>query len=175
MHRRTGAEIVGVDLAPRAIATATRRATRAGLDHAVTFVAGTIARPPRVSATHAYAIDSLMFLPDPLGAVRGLEAALESGGCLFATMLVVGPGGSEQFRDSLQSLGVRVERLDDVTAALKVQSRLRARAARALLRRRTTSLRGRLAMLLVIGEESFMRALIAGGLVARWRFVVCFA
>jgi SAM-dependent methyltransferase len=175
VHRRTGAEIVGVDLAPRAVAAATRRATRAGLDDDVTFVAGTIARPPRVGATHAYAIDSLMFLPDPLGAVRGLEAVLEPGGCLFATMLVVGPGGLERFRDSLHALGVRVERLDDVTAALEVRSRARAGAARALLRRRTTSFRGRLGMLLVIGEESFMRVLIAAGMVARWRFVVCFA
>lgn len=172
VHRRTGAEIVGVDVSPRAVAAATRRARRAGVGAAVRFVNGDLARPPLVGATSAYAIDSLMFLPDLAGALRGIGEALESGGRLFATLLVVGPGSADRLDRSFRAAGVRVERIDDVTAGLDVRSRARAGAARALLRQRGTTPRGLLAMLLVLGEEALVRTLIAKGRIGRWRFVV---
>jgi len=172
IHRRTGADIIGIDLSPRAIATATRRARRAGVGHSVTFVGGTLVRPPVVDASNAYAIDSLMFLPDLTGAIRGIGDALEPSRRLFATLLVVGPNGRDRLVRSLETTGVSVERLDDVTAALGVRSRARALTARTLLRDRATTLRGRLAMLVVVSEEALVRVLIARGQVSRWRFVV---
>jgi len=172
VHRRTGAQVVGVDVSPRAIAAATRRARRAGAGAAVRFVVGDLARPPLVGATSAYAIDSLMFLPDLVGTLRGIGEALGPGGCLFATLLVVGPDGAARLDRSLRAAGVRVERTDDVTAALDARSRARAAAARALLRDRATTPRGSLATLLVLAEEALVRAMIARGRLSRWRFVV---
>ncbi|MCY7418674.1 MAG: methyltransferase domain-containing protein, partial [Chloroflexi bacterium] len=68
IHRRTGAEIMGIDLAPRAVAAANQRAEGAGGSGAVTFTVGSLSRPPHVGARAAYAIDSLMFVPELTGA-----------------------------------------------------------------------------------------------------------
>jgi SAM-dependent methyltransferase len=172
VHRRTGAEVLGVDVSPRAVAVATLRARRAGVGAAVTFVGGDLARPPVIGADSAYAIDSLMFLPDIGRTIRDVGKTLKPGSRLFATLLVVGSAGPGRLDRALRGSGVRVERLDDVTAAFSVQSRARAAAAGVLVRERATTIRGRLAMLLVIGEEALMGALVARGLVGRWRFVI---
>jgi len=172
IHRRTGAAILGIDLAPGAIASANQRADGAGVSGAVTFTAGILSRPPHVGARAAYAIDSLMFLPDLTSAICGIGEALEPGGRLFATLLVVGPSGRDRLLSSLRAADVEVERLEDVTVALGTRSRLRATRATALLGHRATTLRGRLAMLLVVSEEGFIRTLVARGWLSRWRFVI---
>jgi len=172
IHRRSGAAIVGVDLSPRAIGFATREARRAGLEDAVRFTAGTLTHPPVVGAANAYALDSLMFVADPAAAIGRIVRSLEPGGRLFATMLVVGGAGEDRLRRTLRSADVRIERFDDVTDALRGRSRSRSDAARALLQRRSTTFRGRLAMLLVIGEEAFVQALIARRRAGRYRFLV---
>jgi len=174
IHRRSGAEVVGIDVSPRAIGIASRRARGDGLDHAVTFVAGTLSHPPAVAATNAYAFDSLMFVPDQAAAIRRIGHSLEAGGRLFATMLVLGSDGGDRLRRTLRSADVRIERLDEVTDALRDRSRSRALAARSLLHRRSTTFRGRLAMLLVIGEEAFMQASIARGKARRFRVLVSY-
>ena len=160
IHRRTGAEIVGIDLAPRAIASANQRAEGAGVGGAVTFTTGILSRPPHVGARNAYAIDSLMFLPDLTRAIRGIGEALEPGGRLFATLLVVGPSGRDRLRRSLRGADVEVERLEDVTVALGARSRRRATRATALL------------MLVVVSEEAIIRTMVATGWLSRWRFVI---
>ncbi len=172
IHRRRGAQIIGIDLSSGAIASANKRAVRAGVGSAVTFVPGMLSRPPHVGARNAYAIDSLMFLPDLTSAIRGIGEALEPGGRLFATMLVVGPSGRDRLLCSLGKADVQVERLEDVTDALAGRSTARAATAAALLRHRTTTLRGRLAMTLVVFEEALVRIMVARGQVSRWRFVV---
>jgi len=171
VHRRTGAEIVGVDVSPRAVAIATRLARRSGVGASPRFVVGDLARPPLVGASSAYAIDSLMFVPDLAGALRGIGTTLEPGGRLFATLLVRGPGARDRLSRLFRAAGVRVEQLDDLTAALEARSRERAATARALLQESRTTLRGRLAMLLVVAEEALVRILIARGQVGRWRFL----
>lgn len=171
LHRRSGAEILGIDISPRAVSAAAACARRAGVDASVRFLVGDLTRPLRVCATSAYAIDSLMFVPDLGEALRGIRAVLRPGGRLFATVLVFGPGAEDRLRRSLRVAGVSAERLDDVTPALVHGDRSRAGAALAIRRAGATSLRGRLAMSLVSAEEAVIRALISGGRVSRWRFV----
>lgn len=172
LHRRSGAEIVGIDISPKAVSAASTLARQAGVDASVRFLTGDLARPPRVGATSAYAIDSLMFAPNLAGAVRGIGDVLGPGGRLFATLLVVGSGAEARLRDSLRAAGADIERLDNVTPSLAERNRARAGAAEATRRNGTTSLRGRVAMRLVIAEEGLIRTLSADGRVSRWRFVV---
>jgi SAM-dependent methyltransferase len=172
VHRRSGAEILGVDVSPQAVSAAGSRARRAGVDASVGFLVGDLRRPPRIGATSAYAIDSLMFVPDLVGALRGIGGVLGSDGRLFATLLVFGSGAEPRLQQAIQAAGGAVERLENVTPALADRSHARAGAAVAMLRRGTTSLRGRLAMRLVIAEERLIQALVARGRVSRWRFLV---
>lgn len=172
MHRRSGAHIAGIDVSRRAVAAATRRARRAGAGAAVRFYVGDLARPPLLGATSAYAIDSLMFAPDLASSIRCIGEALGPNGRLFAALLVSGPNAGERLGRSLHAADVRVERLDDVTAALQESSRRRAEAARTLLRERTATSRGRLAMLLVLVEEAVVQRSIATGRIRRWRFLI---
>ncbi len=174
LHHRSGAEIVGVDISSRAVAIATARARDAGVGASVRFLVGDLARPPWVGARGAYAIDSLMFVPDLTEAMCGIGDVLGSAGRLFATVLVPGAVSQTQLRGLLEAAGARVERLDNVTAALDERSRARARAAAALREIGTASLRGRLALRLVTFEEGLIRRLLASGRVSRWRFLVCF-
>lgn len=102
---------------------------------------------------------------------RSICTTLEPGGRIFATLLIRGPGARDRLCRLFRAAGVRVEQLDDVTAALEARSRERAATARALLQERRTTLRGRLAMLLVVAEEALVRILIARGHVGRWRFL----
>jgi SAM-dependent methyltransferase len=174
MHRRSGAEILGIDISPRAVSSANALADRAGVGGSVRFLDGDLAHPPRIGATRAFAIDSLMFVPDLADALRGIADALGSGGRLFATLLVFGAGGEARLRESLRAAGASVERLDNVTLALDERSRARSRRAVTLRRSSAASLRGRLALRLVGAEERLVRALVANGRVSRWRFVVHF-
>ena len=172
LHRRSGAQILGLDLSPKAVFAATAQARRAGLDASVGFVVGDLSRPPRVGAANAYAIDSLMFVHDLGQTLRGIGDALGSDGRLFATLLVFGTGAEARLRRSICAAGAGILRLEDATPALVERSRARTAAAVAMLRDETTSLRGRLAMRLVIAEEGLVRALITAGRVGRWRFVL---
>ena len=172
LHRRSGAEILGVDISRQAVSSATARARRERVDASVGFRAGDLARPPRTGAADAYAIDSLMFVPDLADALRGIGEALGPGGRLFATLLVVGPGGGPRLQQAVRDAGADLERLDDVTPALAERSRARAGAAALLKRDGTTTFRGRLAMRLVSAEEGLVQARIKSGRVSRWRFVV---
>jgi SAM-dependent methyltransferase len=174
LHRRSGAEILGVDGSRKAVAAANAFARRAHVAPSVKFVAGDLARPPHVGATSAYAIDSLMFVPDLVGVIQGIGDVLGPGGRLFATLLVFGSGAEDRLRRSLTAAGAQIERLDDVTPALADRNHARAVAAVAHRRGGTTSLRGCLAMRLVSAEEALIRTLIANGRVSRWRFVVHF-
>lgn len=172
LHRRSGAEITGVDISARAVSAATRRAQRAGVAGSVAFVAGDLARPPSVGAASAYAVDSLMFVPDLAGTLRGIGDVLGHDGRLFATLLVAGHHAEARLRHSLQAAGARVERLDDVTSALGARNRIRVGAARAVRLGGPMTPRGRLAIRLVLGEEALLGWLIANNQVSRWRFVV---
>ncbi|MCY7418699.1 MAG: hypothetical protein LH650_09420, partial [Chloroflexi bacterium] len=106
------------------------------------------------------------------GAICGIGEALEPGGRLFATLLLVGPSGRDRLVYSLRGADVEVERLEDVTVALGARSRLRATRATALLGHRATTLRGRLGMLLVVSEEAVIRIMVARGWLRRLRFVI---
>lgn len=176
VHRRSGAQIIGIDASHRAIAEATIRAQRAGLDASVRFLVGDLSRPPRVGSASAYAsayaIDSLMFVPDLARTIRDLDQVLGPDGRLFATLLVVGSEGGEQLRWSLRAADARVERLDDVTTALGQSSRRRADIARVLLGEGSATLRGRLAMRLILGEEALVQHFAAQCRVSRWRFCI---
>jgi len=174
LHRRSGAEILGVDVSPRAVSAATARARRTGVDASVRFHVGDLTSPPRIGAASAYAIDSLMFVPDLGLALRGIGGALGSDGRLLATLLVFGSGAEARLRRSIEIAGADVLRLDDVTPALAERSRARADAADAIRRDGTASLRGRLAMRLVGAEEALIRTLVANGRVGRWRLVARF-
>ncbi len=171
LHRRSGAAILGVDISPEAVSAARDASRRAGTAEAVRFRVGDLASPPRVGATGAYALDSLMFAPDLEETLRGINAALRPGGRLFATLLMVGSGSGSRLRASIVAAGVQPVRLDEVTTALSVSSRARAERATAVLRGGDTSSRGRLAMRLVIAEERLIEFLIGRNQVSRWRFV----
>lgn len=103
LHRRAGAAILGVDISPQAVSGATARARQGGVARSVRFLAGDLARPPRVGAARAYAIDSLMFVPDLTGALRGIGDALGPSGRLFATLLVVGAGAEARLRQAIRA------------------------------------------------------------------------
>ncbi len=174
LHRRSGAGILGIDISPRAVSAATARARHERVDGRVGFRAGDLARPPRLGATSAYAIDSLMFVPDLAGALRGIGDALGPGGRLFATLLVPGVRADVLLHQAIRDAGADLERLDDVTTALLERSRARADAAALLRGGPTATLRGRLAMRLVGAEERLVQARVASSRLTRWRFVVRF-
>jgi SAM-dependent methyltransferase len=174
VHRRSGAGITGIDASSRAVAIATRDARDDGLGDRLRFMAGSIAHPPPIGAAGAYAFDSLMFLPDPSSAIRRIGEALVPVGRLFATLVVLGPDPHARLGRMLAATGVQVERLDEVTGALRDRSRARSAAARGLLRRRSATIRGRSAMLLVILEEAFMQMMISRHCAGRFRFLVSY-
>lgn len=80
VNRRTGAFVTGVDLSARAIATATARSVAIGAQTRVVFRRGSIARPPRIRATAAYALDSLMFVSLDATVLLGIRDALDGRG-----------------------------------------------------------------------------------------------
>ena len=172
VHRQTGARILGIDGSDRAIAEARKAAAQAGAAPAVHFMVGDLRSPPVTDARGAYAIDSLMFLPDPAATLATVAAKLHPSAPLFATLLTFGRTTEASLRARLASRGLRVETLDDVTPALRRRSRRRRTLARTLLRAPSVTPRGRLAMLLVLGEESLVSILAARGRLRRWRLVV---
>ncbi|MEX1171660.1 MAG: class I SAM-dependent methyltransferase [Chloroflexota bacterium] len=172
VHRRTGAAVTGVDLSARAIRTATARAVAVGAQGRVSFIRGSIRRPPRVGATGAYALDSLMFVPLDPDVLRGIRDALDGRGRLFATVLAVGSSPPDPVRAVAAALGFAAIGSEDVTDGLVQRSERRRRVARHLLRRGPRTLLGQLAMALIIVEESFVQRLVRAGRLRRWRTVV---
>lgn len=172
VNRRTGAMVSGVDLSARAIETATARAVAVGAQPRVSFVRGSIRRPPRVGATGAYALDSLMFAPLDRDVVLGIRDALEGRGRLFATVLAFGLLPPDPVRVVAADLGVAAIGSEDVTDSLVRRSEHRRRVARYLLRRGLRSVRGALAMALIVVEESLVQRLVRAGRLRRWRTVV---
>ncbi len=172
VNRRTGATVIGVDLSARAIQTATARAVAVGAQRRVLFVRGSIRRPPRVGATGAYALDSLMFVPLDPDVLRGICDALDGRGRLFATVLAFGSSPRDPVAAFATDLGMVVAASEDVTDGLLARSEWRQRVARHLLRRGRRSIRGRMAMGLVVVEESLVQRQVRAGRLRRWRTVV---
>lgn len=172
VNRRTGASVTGIDIAARAIKLASDGAVVAGAQSHVSFVQGSIRRPPRVGATGAYALDSLMFVPVDADALLGIRDALDGHGRLFATILGVGRAPSDPVAATATALGMAVATSEDVTDGLLARSVWRRRVARHLLRRRQRSIRGGLAMCLVVVEESLVQREVHAGRLRRWRTVV---
>jgi len=170
IHRRTGCRVVGVDGAPAAVAEARRRARAAGADPAVRFVVADLSSPP-VRASAAYALDSLMFVPRPPEVICSLSRSIEPPGRIFVTFLDHRRLGRDAFARFIEAGGVRVERLEDVSAEFRQRNRQRAVAARRLLRDRPSWI-GRLVGWLVLAEEAFVARLVRRGRLRRWRFIV---
>jgi len=171
-QRRSGVSVLGVDLSHRAVAAASHAARAAGCAVAVTFATGDLARLPVGQAAKAYAIDSLMFAPDPVQALRGIGDALGPGGRLFATLLVFRPDAETRLVRWIEAAGAEVERLEDRTPALEVRSRARARRAAAARNGTRLSPADRFAVSLITIEEAVVRRLIALGRVSRWRIAL---
>lgn len=172
VHRRTGTNVTGVDVAARAIETATNRAAAVGAQSSVSFAQRSIRRPPRIGATGAYALDSLMFVPVDADALLGIRDALDGRGRLFSTVLSVGQAPRDPVASVASALGMTVVESADVTDALLARSARRRRVALHLLRRGRRSIRGRLAMALVVMEESLVQREVRAGRLRRWRTVV---
>ena len=170
VNRRTGAFVTGVDLSARAIATA--RAVAEGAQPRVAFSQGSIRRPPRVGATGAYALDSLMFVPVDQDLLLGIRDALDGRGRLFATVLAFGSAPRDPVKAVAAELGIAAIGSDDVTDGLVRRSGHRRRVACHLLRRGPRTVRGQLAMALIVVEESVVQRLVRAGRLRRWRTVV---
>ena len=171
IHRRTGCRIVGVDASRRAVATATRRAAAAGVGAAVRFVTADLADMP-AGASGAYALDSLMFLPDPIAALAALTREGSGPGRIVATLVDFRATSPAAIRDSIERAGLRVVLLHDVTAGLATRSAARRRAATALLRTRPARVADLLGLLMVVAEERLVGWRLRRGRIRRWRLVV---
>lgn len=172
VHRLTGTRVTGIDVSARAIAAATARASAAGVDEWIAFLHGSFRRPPRVGADAAYALDSLMFARVSPGLLRGIRDALHGRARLFATTLATGSSSRDPILEAAEAMGGRPVSSEDVTSALVQQSQHRRRLARDLLRRGPRTVRGQLAILLVIVEEALTTSLARRGRLRRWRTVV---
>lgn len=172
VNRRTGASVTGIDIATRAIKIATDAAIAVGAQPGVSFVVGSIRHPPRVGATGAYALDSLMFVPIDADALLGIRDALDGRGRLFSTVLGIGQAPRDRVATVATALGMTVIESEDVTDGLQARSEWRRGVARHLLRRRQWSIRGGLAMGLVVVEESLVQREVHAGRLRRWRTVV---
>lgn len=169
---RTGAAVTGIDLAERAVRSATELAAGRGLHPRVSFVQGSLRRVSHRGADGAYAFDSLMFVPLDASVLLGIRDALVAPGRLVATVLAGGARPVDPVRTLAQALGVHVVESADVTVALIERSMWRRRAARHVLRTSEPTFRGRLAMTLVVAEESAVQWLVRAGRLRRWRTVV---
>ena len=172
VNRRTGTTVTGVDLSTRAVQAATARAVAVGAQPKVSFVQGSIRRPPRVGATGAYALDYLMFVPLDPDVLRAIRDALDGRGRLFATALAFGSSSRDPVRALAADLGFAAIGSEDVTDSLLRRSEHRRRVARRLLGRGQRSVRGQLAMALIVIEESLVQRLVRAGRLRRWRTVV---
>lgn len=172
VSRRTGAFVTGVDLSARAIATAAARSVAIGAQARVVFSRASIARPPRIRATAAYALDSLMFVPVDANVLLAIRDSLDGRGRLFATVLALGSPPRDPVQAAATQLGMATIESNDVTDAFLQRSRHRRRVAAHLLRRTPRTVRGQLAMALVVVEESVVQRLVRAGRLRRWRTVV---
>jgi SAM-dependent methyltransferase len=174
LSRRTGAQVTGVDVSAKAVAVATTRAHTAGLYPAVSFVRGSIRRPPLIGATEAFALDSLMFVPVDPDALRGIGDALHGSGRLFASVLAVGSAAGDPVRAVADELGEATLLSEDVTDDLVRTSRHRRRVAAYLTRHGRRTVRGQLAMTVITAEELAVESMARAGRLHRWRTVVRF-
>ena len=168
VHERTGCRVIGVDAAPRAVREARRRAAEVGASEAVRFRVADLGSPP-AGASSAYALDSIMFAPRPPAVLAGAARRLELPGRVFVSFVDHRGLDREAFVRYVEDDGLRLERLDDVTAAFRERSRRRAAVARRLLRSRPASA-GSLGLLLVTVEEAIVSRLVERGRLRRWRF-----
>lgn len=97
---------------------------------------------------------------------------LKGPGRLFATSLAYGPSPRDPIVVAAAAIGLSAVTSDDVTVGLVARSRDRRRIARHLLRSRPHSLRGLMAMTMVIVEESLVQHQVRAGRLRRWRTVV---
>ena len=169
---RTGATITGLEYAPRAVRSASSRSIAAGLQPRVSFLEGPWQRPPRLGACGAYALDALMFarIDGPL--LIAIRDSLEGGGRLVTTLLTVGTGAHDPLARAAERIGMYVVESSDVTVALIRESARRRGVARRLLLGRPHTVRGRLAMVLVVIEETGVLYQARRGRLRRWRTVV---
>jgi SAM-dependent methyltransferase len=172
VHRRTGIPVTGIDLSATAIATATERASAAGVAAKVAFLQRSFRHPPRVGADAACAFDSLMFAPVSPTLLIAIRDALDGRARLFATTLVVGRSPLDPTVTAATTIGSRVLSSEDVTAEFVERSRHRRHLARRRFRHGPRTARGQLAMLLVVMEESLVGWLERRGRLRRWRTVV---
>ncbi len=172
VQRELGGTVIGLDASGRALAVARSDAQRHGVGAAVRFIRGSIRRPPRVGASAAYALDSLMFVPLDLDVLVGIRAALDGRARLFAAGLSVGASTRDPLADLAAAIGGEVVTSEDVTGALRRRSLARRSLARRLRGEDDVSLRGRFAMTLVILEEQVTMRAIHAGRLRRHRTVV---
>ena len=138
VHARTGARVVGVDVAARAVREARQRVGRAGMGRSVRFARASFTRLPRVAATGAYALDSLLFAPSQAAALAAISRALGGRGRLFATTLTLGASAEPPLVREAHRAGGRMIVSRDVTPALVASSDARAAVARRLAGQCTT-------------------------------------
>jgi SAM-dependent methyltransferase len=173
VHARTGVRVVGVDVSARAVAEARRRADRSATEREVQFVRGSFTWLPKVAATGAYALDSLVFEPAQAAALVAIAGALGDRGRLFATTLTFGASTDPPLELEARRAGGRLLESSDVTGALVASSDARRSVARRLAAQSATR-RGRTALGIVIAEESLVGRLARRGQLRRWRVVVEF-
>jgi hypothetical protein len=113
-----------------------------------------------------------MFLPVDPDVLLGIRDALEGRARLFSSGLGVGPAPRDPVATFAMDLGMAVVSSDDVTDGLLARSEWRRRVARHVLRRHSWSVRGRLAMVLIVMEESLVQRQMRAGRLWRWRTVV---
>ena len=172
LHRRTGRRIVGIDLSDEALRSARALAVTSGATGSVSFVRASIGRPPRVGATAAYALDSLMFVPLSPDVLRGIRSALRAPGRLVTTFVAYGREARDPVAIAAGELGAVVVASEDITPAFVRHGDRRRRIARHVLRRGPWSASGVAAMMLVLVEESVVSRLARAGRMRRWRTVV---
>jgi SAM-dependent methyltransferase len=95
------ARFTGIDYHAGSIATATQRATDAGLDDRVTFAVATAKEIPGREYDLAASFDSLHDMGDPVGAARHILQALAPDG----TWLLVEPYANDRIEDNLNPIG----------------------------------------------------------------------
>jgi SAM-dependent methyltransferase len=173
VHRRTGCHVLGVDASPRAIAEARRRTNAAGVSSAVRFEVGDLGSTS-MRGSAAYTLDSLMFVRRAPHVLASVSRSLESPGRVFGSFIDHRGRDRGSFARYLSGTGLRVERLDDVTAQFAERSRRRTAVARRLFRVPSRGV-GRLGLLLVLAEEWVVTSLIKRGRLRRWRFTTILA
>ena len=170
VSRRTGASVIGIDHSTRAIAAA--MAVSSGAMARASFRRGSIRRPPPVGASGAYALDSLMFARVDADVLLAIGEVLKGPGRLFATSLAFGSAPRDPVKAVAAELGIAAIGSDDVTDCLVRRSEHRRGVACHLLRRGPRTVRGQLAMALIVLEESVVQRLVRAGRLRRWRTVV---